>query len=110
MNHPPVELRGFGVGQKRLVLLAMLFAGNLRTFGQLRAEPQRQCRHALPFEIDRHVRRQLVDAGLLRAVRRAMHVAPGTERRSEANQPLCTFEQQRRGVEAGDVGRAQTDV
>jgi hypothetical protein len=79
MNHSPVELRSFGVGEKRLVLLAMNFTRNLRAFGQLRAEPQRQRRHALPFEIDRHVGCQLIDTGLLCAVGRAMHVAPGAE-------------------------------
>ena len=61
-------------------------------------------------QVHGHVLRELVDADLLRAIGRAMHVAARAERGGEHDQPAPLRQHQRGRMPARDIGRAQADI
>ncbi|MNN07618.1 hypothetical protein D3C81_1204470 [compost metagenome] len=60
-------------------------------------------------QVHRHVMRELVDPGLLRAIRRPMHIAIGAKRRGKHNQPATLRRHHRRRMPARHVARPQAN-
>ena len=110
VNDASVELRRLGQCHEIVVLLAAMAQHHLGALGELRAEPQRHCGDAGVLEVHRHVGGQLVVSRLLRAVRRAVHVADRSEGRREGDEARALPDHDGRGVVACDVGRTQADV
>src|SRR5580658_1782784 len=105
-----VELWGLAVTHEILVLVRPVTRGCGGALGQLWPEPQRDGGDVVRPQVDRHVGGKLVQSGLLRTVGRTVHVAAGTERGCEGDQPRTPGDHEWRSVVARHVGRTQADV
>ncbi len=79
-------------------------------FSLERTHPYRHRIDTCALEVMLHIRRQLVDARLLGAIARAMHVAVRSERGSEHNPAGLSGHHQPGSVPAGHVGGAQSNI